>query len=412
MMSVAWPKVRLGDYVDLLAGYPFKSQQFSGDASDLALVKGENVSQGRILWDISKRWPAADWQAMSRYQLRSGDVVIAMDRPWVPAGLKWAFIRSDDPKALLVQRCARLRSKSDRLDQTYLRYVIGGAEFERYVVPITTGVNVPHLSGSQILAFEFALPPHDVQQRIAALLSAYDELIVTNEKRIEKLEEMAQRLYQEWFTSPRVADCSVERHSPTPRLKKRANHLGDLVEVVRDSVNPADFPSESFEHFSIPAFDDGRRPVLECGHAIRSAKYLIDGNSVLVSKLNPRIPRVWLPSPGGGHRPICSTEFIVLRPRAGVTREFVYVTCASTEFSRRLASFAIGTSTSHQRVKPDDLLRMPVVVPDHDAIGRFTRLTAPMLDLVATLRASITNLRRTRDLLLPRLMSGQLALPA
>src|SRR5262245_34947330 len=100
-----WSKVKLAECVNLVAGFAFKSQLFTEDPSDVPLIKGENVSQGRILWEISKRWPAADWTQMERFQLRAGDVVVAMDRPWVPAGLKWAYIRDADPKALLVQRC-------------------------------------------------------------------------------------------------------------------------------------------------------------------------------------------------------------------------------------------------------------------------------------------------------------------
>ena len=194
-----WTDVKLADAVDLLAGFAFKSEGFTGKADDIALVKGENVSQGSILWDISKRWSAGDWQQLEKYQLHPGDVVVAMDRPWVPAGLKWAFIRADDPKALLVQRCARLRPSTPYLDRDFLRFVIGSPTFEGYVKPITTGVNVPHISGRQILDFKFALPPLAEQRRIAGILSAYDELIENSQRRIRILETIARALYREWF---------------------------------------------------------------------------------------------------------------------------------------------------------------------------------------------------------------------
>src|ERR1017187_6839825 len=145
MMMVDWPKVNLAGCVELLAGFPFKSENYTDNPDDVALVKGENVSQGRILWGISKRWRVADFAQLQKFELVPGDVVVAMDRPWVPAGLKWAFIREGDPQALLVQRCARLRSKNESLDQDFLRFVIGGSGFESYVKPITTGVNIPHI---------------------------------------------------------------------------------------------------------------------------------------------------------------------------------------------------------------------------------------------------------------------------
>ena len=104
-----WPNVRLGEHVELLTGFPFKSQRFTFDLNDTALVKGENVAQGRIDWEISKRWPAAELTQFEQYRLRSGDVVLAMDRPWIEAGLKYAWIKPHDQVALLVQRVSRLR---------------------------------------------------------------------------------------------------------------------------------------------------------------------------------------------------------------------------------------------------------------------------------------------------------------
>ena len=91
-------QVKLAECVDLLSGFAFKSQQFTDNREDVHLVKGEYVSQDCILWDISKRWLASEWEDFEKSQLHSGDVVIAMDRPWVLAGLKWCFIRPHDPR--------------------------------------------------------------------------------------------------------------------------------------------------------------------------------------------------------------------------------------------------------------------------------------------------------------------------
>ena len=393
---MAWPKAKLVDCVDLIPGFAFKSQYFSRNAGDVPLVKGENVGQGRVLWEIAKRWPTADLDKMTKFHLVPGDVVVAMDRPWVPAGLKWAFIRSGDPKALLVQRVARLRANSKKLDQTFLRFVIGGPAFENHVRPITTGVNVPHISGRQILDFKFDLPPLSAQCRIAAILSAYDELIENHQRRIKILEAMVHTMYRQ--------------HFPSGLGSTNFGCLNDLIFVGRESVNPFEFPEEEFDSFSIPAFDRGRVPVVEFGKSILSGKYCIDDTCVLLSKLNPRIPRIWLPAPSGKRRAITSTEFLVLKPKAGITREFIYAKCCSDDFTKSFASMAIGTSTSHQRVKPDSLLAMPCVLPDRAAVTNFSQLVSPMLGLIQCLRDQAYNLRQTRDLLLPCLLSGRIAI--
>jgi type I restriction enzyme, S subunit len=215
-MSMAWRRVKLGEVAKAQAGFAFKSDRFTDLPEDVPLVKGENVSQGRILWDISKRWPAEEWPQFAKYHLHAGDVVVAMDRPWVPAGLKWSPVRNGDPPALLVQRVARLRSANGRLEQSYLPVLIGSPAFNDYLRPITTGVNVPHVSARQILDLEFHLPPVRAQRRIAAILAAYDDLIETSIRRIQILEEVTQATYREWFVRFRFPGHEAARRMDSP----------------------------------------------------------------------------------------------------------------------------------------------------------------------------------------------------
>ena len=106
-------------------------------------------AKAQLSADGAKRWPAPAADGLDAYWLREGDVILAMDRPWIEAGLKYAYVRQPDLPALLVQRVARLRG-SDRLDTGFLRYVIAGRGFTDYVTGIQTGTAVPHISGGQI----------------------------------------------------------------------------------------------------------------------------------------------------------------------------------------------------------------------------------------------------------------------
>ena len=104
-----WVETTLGAETDLLSEFPFKSFQYTDSGKDIRLLRGDNIVQGSLRWDDVKRWPASDTAEYKRYQLCAGDVVLAMDRPWVNAGLKRAQISSDDLPCLLVQRTTRLR---------------------------------------------------------------------------------------------------------------------------------------------------------------------------------------------------------------------------------------------------------------------------------------------------------------
>ncbi|MDP9312352.1 MAG: restriction endonuclease subunit S [Chloroflexota bacterium] len=102
-----------------------------------------------------------------------------MDRPWIEAGLKYAAVSEHDLPCLLVQRVARLRARKD-LDQRYLRYIIGSANFTNYILGVQTGTAVPHISGNQIKQFKFFRPSLPEQQAIASVLGALDDKIELN----------------------------------------------------------------------------------------------------------------------------------------------------------------------------------------------------------------------------------------
>src|SRR2546428_714814 len=123
-----WSPVRLGDVVDLLTGFPFKSEHYVEDSNAPRLLRGDNVAQGTLRWDGAKRLPNSAVKDVADYSLHEGDVILAMDRPWIDAGLKYASVRSSDLPSLLVQRVARLRGR-DRLDTLFLNYIISTKAF-------------------------------------------------------------------------------------------------------------------------------------------------------------------------------------------------------------------------------------------------------------------------------------------
>ena len=411
MMMEKWPRAKLGDCVSLTSGFAFKSQQFTDNPNDIPLVKGENVGQGRILWDISKCWPASDWEKFEKFQLRCGDVVVAMDRPWVPAGLKWAYIREADPRSLLVQRCARLRSSSCQLDQDFLRFVIGGPGFESYVRPITTGVNVPHISGAQILNYEFSLPPLAVQRRIAGILSAYDELIKNSQRRIEILDAMIRALYREWFVHFRFPGHEGHSRVASPLGETPVGwpvrRLGELAEEVRRGIpkGPLEGPTPyvGLEHIPRRSLAlDSWETVCELG----SNKLAFKRGEILFGKIRPYFHKVSV-APFDG---VCSADTIVLRARRP---EFFALTAACVSSDAFVAeASATANGAKMPRASWGVLAKYHVAVPVGSVAESFSRLFGNIVSQQQALVFQIQNLRKTRDLLLPRLLSGQIDLDA
>jgi type I restriction enzyme S subunit len=410
-----WSEVSLGDHVDLLTGFPFKSAQYTDDPGDLRLLRGDNVAQGHLRWNGVKRWPVNEHQQYAKFDLHAGDVILAMDRPWIEAGLKWGWVKSPDLPCLLVQRVSRLRGING-LSTTYLRYLIGSQSFTDYIKPIVTGVNVPHISAAQIKGFRFQLPPVEKQDRIAAIMSAYDDLIENNTRRIAILEEMARALYQEWFVHFRFPG-----HEHVPLVDSPLGPIpegwevlsfGQIAQVEGRSFDPSQSPLEVFAHFSFPAFDTDQMPALEQGSGILSNKLHFDIPCVLLAKLNPRIPRIWPVFAAPDAKRICSTEFLPLMAGEPFSPALLAAFCRTQEFNGRFRSMALGTSTSHQRVRPRDLEAMPVVVASQELLARADQLIGPAYALAENLRRRNQNLRITRDLLLPKLISGEIDVSA
>jgi type I restriction enzyme S subunit len=166
-----WTETTLGAEVDLLAGFAFKSTGYTETDDGVRLLRGDNIVQGSLRWTDVKKWPASDTLDYYRYWLREGDVVLAMDRPWVKAGLKQATISEDDLPCMLVQRVARLRAGA-RLEGSFLTYLIGCAGFTDHTLGVQKGIGVPHISGQQIKDFKFRRPALHEQRRIAGQLDA------------------------------------------------------------------------------------------------------------------------------------------------------------------------------------------------------------------------------------------------
>jgi type I restriction enzyme S subunit len=273
-----------------------------------------------------------------------------------------------------------------------------------------------NLNAKTIRQFEIPVPQIPTQDRITAVLSAYDDLIENNTRRIKILEEMTQMVYREWFVNfrfpgHRSVKMIESELGPIPEGWS-TGIISQTVILHREGINPADFPNECFLHFSIPSFDENRTPVKENGTEIKSNKYRVVPGCVLLSKLNPRIPRLWMPPAGAGLREITSTEFLVLTARLPLHRTYLFQLLSSEEFNSSLTGLSLGTSTSHQRVKPGDFLNLPSILPSRSVVDDFCRRVDPMMDEISVLRSKNNNLHKTRDFLLPKLISGEFPVEA
>ena len=388
----------IGDYVEAVSGPAFKSARFTDDPSDVPLIKGENIAQGYIAWEKSRYWPTGEAEEYERFGLIAGDIVLAMDRPWVTAGLKWARLKPHDPPSLLVQRVARLRAKPG-LRQDFLTYVIGSAAFSEYVRNIMSGTNVPHISGVQIKAFKFRLPGENAQAAIASTLSAYDDLIDNNRRRIALLEKAARLLYREWFVHFRFPGHEhVKIMGGIPEDWKRRT-LVELSEVVMGQSPKSQFYNDAGNGlpFHQGVSDYGFRFVSHRTYSSAATK-IAEAGDILVSVRAP-VGRINVTR----DRIVLGRGLAAIRSRTG--RQSFLLYAMKNHF---YAENIIGTGAIYAATNKKELEGQVLVEPSAVLLQEFED-RANAIDLqIACLTNQHDNLVRARDLLLPRLMNGEI----
>jgi len=257
-----------------------------------------------------------------------------------------------------------------------------------------SGSAIPSTSREEFYDLNLILPPLNEQNAIVEFLSSLDDKIDFLHRQNKTLEQLAATLFRQWF---------VEEAEET----WKEITLSELAEHLKESVNPSKDPDKLFKHYSIPSFDEGKEPILELGKDILSNKNKVVSNSILVSKLNPRTPRIWMMYGSiEEHTCICSTEFQVVKPKDKTWFGFLYCFLKSYRVTQELAGASSGTSGSHQRINPQDIFNLTLLKPDTNLINKFDDITKEYWEKLTNNHKKIQTLTQLRDTLLPKLMSG------
>ena len=186
-----WKKDNAEHHIDLLSGYPFKSEQYVD--SGVNICGGLIIMPQRIEWDSCVHW--ATTKGYEEYLLAKGDIVMALDRPWITEGFKIALVDGEHLPALLIQRTARIRATD--INQKYLYHCFINGGFDKHTN--ITGSLVPHISAKDIKSFEIMLPPIDLQTQFAAFVEQNDKSKVAVQKALDEAQLLFDSLMQEYF---------------------------------------------------------------------------------------------------------------------------------------------------------------------------------------------------------------------
>ncbi len=301
-----------------------------------------------------------------------------------------------------------IRARPNVADDYFLMSWLQSSNISGYI----TGAAQPKLSQANLKSIKLYLPPLSTQRKIASVLSAYDDLIENNTRRIEILEEMAQRIYREWFV-----DFRFPGHEKAKMVESELGPIPEGWEIRKASdallINPkTKVPKEGEKPF-VPMGSLSNNSMLINGTELRSGNSgsKFKNRDTLFARITPSLENgktgyvQFLPSED--YAAFGSTEFIVLRSRT-LCSEYVYLLSRSDEFRDNAIKSMTGAS-GRQRVQERCFDNFLLAHPDSETLATFSRIVSPLFDNVYVLAKKNVNLQYTRDLLLPKLISGEVS---
>ena len=399
-------RVILGDIAISQTG-PFGSQLHEEDyvSEGTPIVTVEHLGDINFTHQNLPFVSEADTKRLSKYILIEGDIVFSR----VGSIDRNVYVDKNHEGWMFSGRCIRVRADKNKVNTRYLSYYFKQNSFKKMMMNLAVGATMPSLNTKIMNSIEN-------QDKIANILSAIDDKIQINNQVNQELETMAKTLYDYWFVQFDFPDQNGKPYKSSggkmvyhPELKREipegwgVEKLNSLVKIGKETTNPMKFPNEEFKYYSIPEFDTTGTYSLELGESIKSNKFKVEKNDLLVSKLNPWFNRVIY---NLEENAISSTEFIVWKTFNRFEKNFLYQVATGKEFIEYCTRFATGTSNSHKRVSPDIMIGFQIPF-EKTYIQKFGEIVDSIRTQVLQNNEQNQELTQLRDWLLPMLMNGQ-----
>ena len=392
MIMSKWTECTIGDLCETI------SETYKGKDEKVVLINTSDVLEGKVL--NHKSVQNKNLKGQFKKTFRRNDILYSEIRP---ANKRFAFIDFEATSNYIASTKLMVLRHNDKVLPEYLFAILKSnymlAELQ-HLAETRSGTFPQITFSSELAPIKVRLPDKTTQKQIVSILSSIEQKISVNCDINNNLEQQAQALYKSWFVD-------FELNSGVMPSDWEISQFGSIAKISTEVFSPTKNPNVEVEHYSIPTYDEKHYPVFETSDGIKSNKYRLTSNSVMISKLNPDTKRIWRPY-CITDCPICSTEFIVYEPINPSNRDFIYSIIDSVGFSAFMCSHTTGSTNSRQRTTPSITLTYDIVVPDEKTIQAFCSIVSPMYDTIENNIKENQTLAETRDKLLPKLMSGEI----
>jgi type I restriction enzyme S subunit len=400
----SFSEVRIGDIAKAQGGKRLpKGASLQDEPTQHAYLRVTDFGESGIDRSAIKFIDESTHHQIRRYTISSTDVYVSIAGTIGRVGM----VPEDLAGANLTENAAKVTNISDAVDGRYLMYFLRGSTGQAAMANQASGTSQPKLALYRIEDIRFPCLSLREQRKIVSLLSAYDDLIENNRRRIVLLEEAARMLYREWFVRFRFPGHEhIKLIDGIPDGWERRT-LGEIAETNRESYGAKELP-DKIKYIDISSVSRGqiesKSSMLASDAPGRARRKATDGD-VIWSNVRPNL-RAYALILEPEEADVFSTGFTVLTATE-VPFTWLYQFVTTDHFVSHLVNHATGAG--YPAVRPDDFARATVVVPPRALLTLFHEATEPNLRMVARLNLQNMKLAQARDLLLPRLMNGEIA---
>lgn len=406
-----WRDCKLGDLLQIKHGFAFLGEHFGSTGTHVVLTPGNFLEEGGFKENDQK----AKWYngpIPEDYVLNKGDLLVAMTEQ-AEGLLGSSAIIPRSGVYLHNQRLGLVQILDPKhADQHFCYYLFNSKPVRQQIRGSASGTKIRHTAPTRIADVKVRVPSFPVQRRIAGILSAYDDLIENSQRRIKILEAMTRALYREWFVHFRFPG-----HENHPRVASqlgkipqgwKVKKLGDLITYKRHATKSG-MHLEGRRYVPIDCLPSKSLALLEARpiEEAQSSLQLFEKGDILFGAMRPYFHKVVVAPFFGVTRTTC----FVFKPVRPESHAFATMT-AFDDATVAYANTHSQGATIPYAVWDGSLSEMPLVFPSTEVLQQFEAIVAPMLSLLAQSFFALSNLRRTRDLLLPRLLSAQIDVQA
>lgn len=404
-----WRKITLGELCDQYNGKiqtgPFGSQLHQRDYKEIGtpIVMPKDIVNDRISIDSIARIGDKDVQRLFKHILGVGDIVF----PRRGDISKRALVDENTTGFICGTGCLKISVDSIQVDNKYLFYILSTEESIIWLENNAVGSTMKNLSGAILKKLPIELPSSQTQRRIASILSAYDDLIENNLKRIKLLEEAAQNIYREWFVhfrfpgheQTKMGENGLPEGWEEIALSKICIFISGFAFKSGTYSKSGRYKIVTIKNVKDRRFDNSNFDFIEEIPNRMNRKCIINEGDILLS-LTGNVGRTCI---AFGDDILLNQRVAIIESVIPKNRPYLYFLFGEDAFIHRVENLSNGVA--QQNLSPVKLAELKIVFPTYQLLSKFYELADPIMELIVDLTKANNVLQEARDILLPRLMN-------